>query len=391
MSPAVDALNHAGRLWWTQVLHVTWQGTLLAGIVLLIVRFGRRWPVSVRCGLILIALAKFAVPPMWSTPTGVFSRLGPTVAVRADTDEAAATSGRTEVARISAASTGASARRQGLCWQAALMILHGLGAAAVALWIAMQLAKVARIAARADCVSGGGLQTRFAGLARGMGIRRPVRLLASPEPVAPMAFGVRTPTVLIPSSLLDADDDGHVETILAHELLIPSSLLDADDDGHVETILAHELAHHRRGDLWLNWLQIVLATAWWFNPAVWLLCRTLRRLREDGCDDLLLGRRLATGERYCQALLAVARGLRRQVALGGAVGFAERLHPLGERIRRIMDPRVRRAPRRPIAVAAMMILLAAALLPGLPSAPGADPMRTSPSRRWPSACAPPPC
>ncbi|MHC4718834.1 MAG: hypothetical protein ACYS5V_17880, partial [Planctomycetota bacterium] len=33
-----------------------------------------------------------------------------------------------------------------------------------------------------------------------------------------MAFGVRTPTVLIPSSLLDADDDGHVETILAHEL-----------------------------------------------------------------------------------------------------------------------------------------------------------------------------
>ena len=335
MNAAVEAVNQAARLWWTHVLHITWQGALLAAVVLVILRFGRRWPVGLRAALVLIALVKFAIPATWTAPTGVFSRLGPAVTAPAPDTAAAGWTG--------AEAAGPSGRRGGLCWQAPLMGLHLAGTLAVAGWIAVQGARVARMTRRADVRIPVRVRRRFARLAREMGLRRRVRLLATRRPITPMAIGLFRRAVVIPSSLLG--------------------------DEHVETILAHELAHHRRGDVWLNWAHAVLAAAWWFHPALWLLGRSLRQVCEDGCDDLLLRRHIARDDRYCQALLQAARTLRRQLSFGGAAAFAERPHTLGDRIRRIMDPRVRRRPCRPVATAAVMIALAAAVLPGLPSAP----------------------
>jgi len=329
VNAVVEAVNHAARLWWTHAFHITWQGTLLGALVLGILRFGRRWPVSIRCGLVLIALAKFAVPATWTAPTGVFSRLGPALA-----------------AHDAAGAQVAPADQPTLCWQAPLMGLHALGIFAVAGWIAVQSARASLLARRADVRIPVRLRRRFARLARQMGLKPRVRLMASRRPVTPMAFGLLRPTVLIPASLLG--------------------------DDHVETILAHELAHHRRGDLWLSRFGAAMAAAWWFNPVVWLLGRALRQVCEDGCDDMLLGRHIAAGERYCQALIQAARTLRRQISPGGAAAFAERPHSLGGRIRRIMDPRIRRGSRRPVATAVGMIALAAFLLPGLPSAPGSE-------------------
>src|SRR5207244_4845390 len=46
---------------------------------LAMVALGRRWPSPLRYWLLVLALAKFAMPPLLALPTGFFSHIGPVV------------------------------------------------------------------------------------------------------------------------------------------------------------------------------------------------------------------------------------------------------------------------------------------------------------------------
>jgi hypothetical protein len=48
--------------------------------MLALVALGKRWPSPLRYGLLLVALLKFAMPPMLPLQVGVFSVAGPTIA-----------------------------------------------------------------------------------------------------------------------------------------------------------------------------------------------------------------------------------------------------------------------------------------------------------------------
>ena len=149
--------------------------------------------------------------------------------------------------------------------------------------------------------------------------------------------------------------------------MVPTAVLRDLEVRQARTILAHELAHHRRGDLWVNSLQIFLSILWWFNPLLRLVNYVLRRLREDCCDDMLLCRNLTTDNTYCQALIQIASSLRRTVTLSAALGFARTVHPLGKRITRIMDPQVHRWSSLSRGTVLSLAVLASLLLPGLSS------------------------
>jgi len=82
MNVFINALNHGGELWWRYALHVAWQATLLALVVLIVVRLARRWPSPLRYWLLIIALVKFAMPPLLHAPVGLFSQVGPQLAPR---------------------------------------------------------------------------------------------------------------------------------------------------------------------------------------------------------------------------------------------------------------------------------------------------------------------
>ena len=346
MTAAAEAINQVAGTWWPFVLHATWQSSLLAGIFLVAVRLGRRWPAQLRYALVLIALVKFAVPPTLSLPTGLFTRLGPVVVL--DADEPAPLRRADPADRRADAGAGAWAavtRTLGdVSWQGWLLMVHAAGCLAMGAWLAAQWASILRMARRARRLSSGPLWNRVGVLCRKVHLRRPVRLLIAPEPVSPMAFGVLRPSVLVPASLL--------RTVTPHQM---------------DTILAHELAHHRRGDILVNWCQAALGTLWWFNPVLWALNRAVRRAREDCCDDLLLAGKFTTDGAYCQALLKAATGLRRGLLAAAASGFAQRIHPLGERIGRIMDPRLHRVPKLSLATLALMLAVAGLVLPGLRS------------------------
>lgn len=87
----------------------------------------------------------------------------------------------------------------------------------------------------------------------------------------------------------------------------------------LEAVIAHELAHLRRFDLWVNLLQRVVETLFFYHPAVWWVSQQLRQEREMCCDELAVG---ATGARlaYVEALELVARerlaGVRPALAAG---------------------------------------------------------------------------
>ena len=85
-------------------------------------------------------------------------------------------------------------------------------------------------------------------------------------------------------------------------ILVPTALLTGIDTRTLEFMFAHELAHVRRWDYLVNWLQVLVETLLFFHPVVWWLGRDLRHLREECCDDLAIA---ATGDRtgYARALV----------------------------------------------------------------------------------------
>jgi len=312
----LETIRTAAGQWSWYVWHVTWQASLLAAVVVLIAWIGRRHSVRLAYGLLVLALLKFAVWPTCSLFTGLFSHLTPALTAPADP--------------------------RGPTWLAWLMMVHVVGAAAVAAWVLIQLLHLARLTRCAEPISSGPVYRRLSYMARKMGLHRSVRLLACREGTSPMAYGVVTPSVIVPTSML--------------EQLPPRQ---------VATVLAHELAHHRRGDLWINWLQVVLSIVWWFNPLIWLLNRAVRKMREDCCDDLLLQEELATDDGYCQTLLVVAAQMSRSRRPAWNPGFAERMHPLGRRIIRIMDPDRHRRSAASRLRGPALAMLALLLLPGV--------------------------
>src|SRR5262249_56240179 len=52
-------------------------------------------------------------------------------------------------------------------------------------------------------------------------------------------------------------------------LLLPAALWERLGDEQRETLLAHELAHLRRGDHRVRWLELLVLTLYWSRPVGW--------------------------------------------------------------------------------------------------------------------------
>jgi beta-lactamase regulating signal transducer with metallopeptidase domain len=67
-------------------------------------------------------------------------------------------------------------------------------------------------------------------------------------------------------------------------LLVPAGLLDRLRPGQQATLLAHELAHWRRGDHRIRWLEVMVLALYWWCPFVWWARRQLHQAEEECCD-----------------------------------------------------------------------------------------------------------
>jgi beta-lactamase regulating signal transducer with metallopeptidase domain len=82
--------------------------------------------------------------------------------------------------------------------------------------------------------------------------------------------------------------------ILRPVILVPVSWVTHMCPDMLEAIIAHELAHIRRHDLWVNLVQRIVETLFFYHPAVWWMSKCIRQEREYCCDqiaaDMIAGR-----------------------------------------------------------------------------------------------------
>ncbi|QEM04736.1 M48 family metalloprotease [Mucilaginibacter rubeus] len=144
-------------------------------------------------------------------------------------------------------------------------------------------------------------------------LKRAVRLLESGYVKIPMVVGHLKPVILIPAGLLAG--------------LPPEQ---------VEAVLLHELAHIRRHDYIVNFLQTIAETVFFFNPGLLWISSLLRDERENCCDDIALAQTKNKRD-FIQALISF-----KEHSLYGAnyaVAFPGKKNQLLQRVSRILGNR----------------------------------------------------
>jgi beta-lactamase regulating signal transducer with metallopeptidase domain len=179
---------------------------------------------------------------------------------------------------------------------------------------------------------------RCLALQRRLGISRVVRYCECRLVTVPSVIGFLRPIVLLPIRAL---------TGLSAEQL--------------EAVIAHELAHIKRFDVVVNFLQVVVETLFFFHPAVWWLNKRIRADREDCCDDVAIA---ACGRKvdYVRAL-ALMEGWRGTPELSMAATGGD----VAGRVARLLGMNRQKKEARSAGVFTAALVLAAALTAGAAS------------------------
>ena len=147
--------------------------------------------------------------------------------------------------------------------------------------------------------------------------------------------------------------------------LLWPEVLDADaTDACIDGLIVHELAHVKRRDHLVGWIELAAGVVWWWNPLFWFVRAALREQAELACDAWVIST-LPNGRRaYAESLLALSgaalRGTRSPgMAVLGIRASSRRV--LERRLVMIMKGRV--PLRLPVAGVFTIALIAAATLP----------------------------
>jgi len=124
-------------------------------------------------------------------------------------------------------------------------------------------------------------------------------------------------------------------------VLVPSTLLDGLEQAELRCIIAHELAHVRRRDHVVRWLEWVACTVFWWNPVAWWARRQLRAAGEVCSDALAVSALDCVPRDYARALVRAIDRLRterapRLPAFASAADNGRRTRPLERRLRMII-------------------------------------------------------
>lgn len=406
----LEALEPIARDWFAMVAARGLEATLLAVAMVALVRFGRRLSSPLRHGLLVLALLKFVLPPIFApwAPATYLPRLpiplaetstvvapvagspasqetaAPRTALRPGPSETPTlASGGSELPagtvgvspappvvhptadQIAGARTPAW-RLEGLL--AILLAIQLAGAGLLLVRHLVQRLRLRSLATRCGPVTDPELLAAVRRAARRQGLRSTPELVSSPDRLGPAAAGLLRRRIVLPIEV--------VERVPA-ERLAP--------------ILEHEIAHHRRLDLWTDLLIFVGSLAWWMNPAYWLLAAELRRRREDCCDAAALD--TVSPRTYCHCLLDIAATLGGRRPALPALAHGSLSHPLGRRIRQIMTDSRKDRGNLTLPAIALLLTLAVIALPSGTSAsqeppPPPAPTEPLPPLPWPAPLAP---
>lgn len=141
-------------------------------------------------------------------------------------------------------------------------------------------------------------------------------------------------------------------------IVIPQTIANQMDRNELRLILAHELAHIKRRDYLVRWLEWLACVCFWWNPLVWWARRNLR-LNEEICSDAMVLRTLKTDPRgYASSLLNVVEFLASPAIRPPAVACAmSRGGSLERRLAMIISRKIEAKTPRWLAVGVMALAL----------------------------------
>jgi TonB family protein len=315
------------------IFDALWQGALVVGLTALLLRLVPPRNATTRYAAWFAAMLALIVIPLLSVTTHLswhpFASLPQPAAARSGSFSLV------PLAPLNVPSTQLSS----------VIAAVWIGGAALALLrLALSFARIARIRRRAAEIR------RIDG----------IPILASSELSIPIATGVTCPAVVLPRDLV-------------------ASLSESD----LRCTIEHELAHLRRGDVATNAVARVTEAAFFWNPWVHGVGRSLVREREAACDDRAIGR-LGEAAEYASCLAELAqRVVRKGSPLLTPSAFESR-NALLARIDRLLSER---SPKEwklnYLAVGGIIMLFAAmtlafqTLVPAPAQATALDPRATS--------------
>jgi beta-lactamase regulating signal transducer with metallopeptidase domain/protocatechuate 3,4-dioxygenase beta subunit len=312
------------------LVRATWQGAILAVVVLGICFTFRRIPARWRCGLWLVVLVRFLAPVTPPSTVSLFNL--PSifdVLRRPCTEDHAlvdfrsipnplATSGLEDPSR--ARSTGSLQPELSSSAVRDRRWIPRPVSAAVAVWFVGFVAMLL----------GRGIQSsRLRSLLRGHRV-----LDRGPAPAILTTCleksRIRRPVVLL---LTDANTSPAVVGLIRPRIIISEQTLATLSSDELRWLFRHELAHVRRLDVATQYLWWWARAFHWFNPLVWWAASRARGDAELACDESVLD--TATDREragYGNALLRVAEMMLKSKSDYGTVAFLTREPKLSMRI-----------------------------------------------------------
>jgi bla regulator protein blaR1 len=344
--------------------------SLLAGLVLAASLLVKR--PAVRNALWLVVLVRLLLPPVWSVPLFQIAAAVPETSVdplaasspAADAPvpsplaSSAGTGSQPSTSVLTASEMALPAQPEALpskpspvaaVGQTTLHILESLAPALFAVWalgtlfvVALTLVRMRRFQRELRSAIRAPEQTQIqtAEIARRLGLRHcpSVWLVAGRVPPLLWLPGLR------PSRA---------------KLVFPISLFAKLADSQRDTLLAHELAHLRRRDIWVRWLEVLATAIYWWHPLLGLIRRRLRESEEQCCDAWVVA--VAERKAYATALMETVEFLDCPLvpAAPAFASGASPVHDLQRRLTMIMRGSTRGRLSRCGAIAILGVAMAA--------------------------------
>ncbi len=153
-------------------------------------------------------------------------------------------------------------------------------------------------------------QDKLTSLCEKLQIKKAVQLLESGYLKVPVVIGYFKPVILIPVGMLAG--------------IAPAQ---------IEAVLLHELAHIKRSDNFVNFLQHLAEAVFFFNPGLLWISHLLREERENCCDDMAIAQ-TNSKEDFVKALISFKEHAVNYPV--GSLAFSGRKSSLLNRVMRIV-------------------------------------------------------
>ena len=269
---------------------------LLLAVAATAVTWRGRWPQLAHV-LWFMVLLKLVTPPLIALPVAALAEPPTTdVALPMPVLEELATTTRPLSTDISvptwSAAWGETQRWLPFVWMAGSIGFFG--------WSLYRIVRFGQLASRATTPAPARVQTMAEEVARRLGLKRCPGIRSTVANVSPLVWccGWRV------------------------QIILPESLLAQLTTDKLRWVLAHELAHVRRRDHIVRWVEWLATVVFWWNPLVWCARRSLRIAEEICCDDLVIATFRAEPRCYANSILAAIEAIAEPVLRPPAVASA---------------------------------------------------------------------